>query len=67
MDHRDGVSHYFFAAGSRQFHRHHYPAPGSGNDLDAAAVFCLGAVRDRLSVAARIPSPGGGGGHAING
>ena len=42
---RHGVPDHLVAAGLGQFHRHHHPAARAGHDLDAAAVFRLGAVR----------------------
>src|SRR2546430_6170741 len=53
-----GVFDYFLPAGGGQFHRHYYPAPRARNDLDAAALLCLGAIRDGFSVAAGFPAPG---------
>ena len=55
------------AAGCSQFHRHDHSAPRQGHDLDAAAVFCLGAIRYRISVVAGLSAARVGDRHAADG
>ena len=67
LAHRHGVSDHFVAAGRGEFHRHHHPIAGAGHDVDAAAVLCLGAVRDGVSAAAGVSAAGSRGRHAVDG
>ncbi len=59
--------HHFVAARRGQFHHHHHSVAGQGADLDAAAVFRLGAVHHRFSSPPGVSSAGGGGRHATDG
>ena len=55
------------AAWRRQFHHDHHSTARQGTDLDAAAVFRLGPVCYRISVAAGISAARSGNRHAVNG
>ena len=55
-----GVPDYFLAAGRSQLSGHHHSIARAGHDLDAVAVFRLGAVRHRLSAVAGVSSAGSG-------
>src|SRR5947207_4007778 len=55
------------AAWRRQFHHDHHSTACQGTDLDAAAVFRLGPVCYRISVAAGISAARSGNRHAVNG
>src|SRR5262249_1637831 len=62
-----GFADYLFSARRCELHRDYHPAPRPGNDLDADAVLLLGAVRDRVSAVARVPSARSGRHHAVDG
>src|SRR3954469_6378070 len=62
-----GFPDYFFAARRGELFGDHHSIASARDDLDAAAVFCLGPVRDRLPAAARISSAGGRGFDATHG
>src|SRR5438874_3910019 len=55
------------AAWRRQFHHYHHSTARQGTDLDAAAVFRLGPVCYRISVAAGISAARSGNRYAVNG
>src|SRR6476619_1416291 len=55
------------AAWRRQFHHDHHSTARQGTDLDAAAVFRLGPVCHRISVAVGISAARSGNRHAVNG
>jgi cytochrome c oxidase subunit 1 len=67
LDHRHGADHHVVAAQRGEFHRHHHSIARAGHDVDAAAVFCLGAVRDGVPAAAGVSAAGSRGRHAIDG
>src|SRR6476646_8253693 len=60
-------SHLIVVAWRRQFHHDHHSTARQGTDLDAAAVFRLGPVCYRISVAAGISAARSGNRHAVNG
>src|SRR6476619_8513961 len=60
-------SHLIVVAWRRQFHHDHHSTARQGTDLDAAAVFRLGPVCYRISVAAGISAARSGDRHAVNG
>ena len=53
--------------GADQLHRHDHPAARAGPHLDAPAVLRLGAVRDLVPAAARVPAARSGGRAAVDG
>src|SRR5436305_8550565 len=60
-------SHLIVVAWRRQFHHDHHSTARQGTDLDAAAVFRLGPVCYRISVAAGVSAARIGNRHAVNG
>src|SRR4029077_2016450 len=60
-------SHLIVVAWRRQFHHDHHSTARQGTDLDAAAVFRLGPVCYRISVAAGVSAARSGNRHAVNG
>ena len=67
LAHRHGVPDHLLAAGLGQLSRHDHPTARAGHDLDAPAVFRLGAVRHRLPAAAGLSSAGSRRRHAVDG
>ena len=48
------LSDHVVAARRGEFHRHHHSIARAGHDVDAAAVFRLGAIRDGVPAAAGV-------------
>ena len=59
-------SHLIVVAWRRQFHHNHHSTARQGTDLDAAAVFRLGPVCYRISVAAGVSAARSGNRHAVS-
>ena len=64
---RDDFFNHFLTFGRGEFHRYHHSIARSGNDLDAPAIFCLGAVCYGLLVVAGFSPARSRWHHAIDG
>ena len=59
LDRRHGLHHHLVAARRDQLHRHDDPAARPGHELLALPVLRVGAVRDLVPAAARVPAARG--------